>query len=158
MVTNNELSKKQVKAFEKAGVKPGDEQWDEQGICRAVTWPRTVYTITGKGKDGQSLDGKYDFFNDEEHLMADGFKANCEYFKLNFLDRDRVSLGTQFCEILPLLWLKSGAIGKRPEVTEEPQMLVLPENHFAVLVEEAAFRSEERRVGKECRSRWSPYH
>ena len=21
-----------------------------------------------------------------------------------------------------------------------------------------AFRSEERRVGKECRSRWSPYH
>ena len=25
-------------------------------------------------------------------------------------------------------------------------------------VEVAAFRSEERRVGKECRSRWSPYH
>ena len=23
---------------------------------------------------------------------------------------------------------------------------------------EAKFRSEERRVGKECRSRWSPYH
>ena len=22
----------------------------------------------------------------------------------------------------------------------------------------ARFRSEERRVGKECRSRWSPYH
>ena len=21
-----------------------------------------------------------------------------------------------------------------------------------------SFRSEERRVGKECRSRWSPYH
>src|ERR1035438_9194994 len=25
-------------------------------------------------------------------------------------------------------------------------------------IEEAAARSEERRVGKECRSRWSPYH
>ena len=24
--------------------------------------------------------------------------------------------------------------------------------------EELEFRSEERRVGKECRSRWSPYH
>src|SRR5258708_22806594 len=23
---------------------------------------------------------------------------------------------------------------------------------------ESSFRSEERRVGKECRSRWSPYH
>src|SRR2546430_15762412 len=25
-------------------------------------------------------------------------------------------------------------------------------------IEERAARSEERRVGKECRSRWSPYH
>ena len=24
--------------------------------------------------------------------------------------------------------------------------------------EDLVFRSEERRVGKECRSRWSPYH
>ena len=24
--------------------------------------------------------------------------------------------------------------------------------------EKVTFRSEERRVGKECRSRWSPYH
>ena len=27
--------------------------------------------------------------------------------------------------------------------------------HFAVVADK---RSEERRVGKECRSRWSPYH
>ena len=27
-----------------------------------------------------------------------------------------------------------------------------------VLVHDAGVRSEERRVGKECRSRWSPYH
>ena len=27
-----------------------------------------------------------------------------------------------------------------------------------LLVPPAGFRSEERRVGKECRSRWSPYH
>ena len=27
-----------------------------------------------------------------------------------------------------------------------------------VLVMESDHRSEERRVGKECRSRWSPYH
>ena len=29
---------------------------------------------------------------------------------------------------------------------------------IAVTVMELRFRSEERRVGKECRSRWSPYH
>ena len=27
-----------------------------------------------------------------------------------------------------------------------------------MLVTFISFRSEERRVGKECRSRWSPYH
>ena len=26
------------------------------------------------------------------------------------------------------------------------------------LAKKAGYRSEERRVGKECRSRWSPYH
>ena len=30
-------------------------------------------------------------------------------------------------------------------------------NHILVRHEQGA-RSEERRVGKECRSRWSPYH
>src|SRR6266536_6490623 len=32
------------------------------------------------------------------------------------------------------------------------------ENQGAQLVREVVGRSEERRVGKECRSRWSPYH
>ena len=33
------------------------------------------------------------------------------------------------------------------------------ERDYAAFNEErTAFRSEERRVGKECRSRWSPYH
>src|SRR5688572_31818341 len=30
--------------------------------------------------------------------------------------------------------------------------------HFSVDALGDVFRSEERRVGKECRSRWSPYH
>ena len=29
---------------------------------------------------------------------------------------------------------------------------------FAIALAFCAWRSEERRVGKECRSRWSPYH
>ena len=39
--------------------------------------------------------------------------------------------------------------------------LALAAIDFVFLLEIAAFaaeRSEERRVGKECRSRWSPYH
>ena len=30
--------------------------------------------------------------------------------------------------------------------------------HVTEAAAAAHFRSEERRVGKECRSRWSPYH
>src|SRR3712207_7614832 len=34
----------------------------------------------------------------------------------------------------------------------------LPEEGKQFLTDNAKSRSEERRVGKECRSRWSPYH
>ncbi len=73
--------------------------------------------------------------------MSEGFPANVEYFKLGFLDKNSVSLGQQFHEILPLLWLKSGAIGNRPEIAggEIPDMMVLPQNSFAILVDETKF-------------------
>ena len=35
---------------------------------------------------------------------------------------------------------------------------VIPGNEMQCLQPEGPSRSEERRVGKECRSRWSPYH
>ena len=41
----------------------------------------------------------------------------------------------------------------RVELFEEKSILVFPECREA-----SEWRSEERRVGKECRSRWSPYH
>src|ERR1051326_9589675 len=36
--------------------------------------------------------------------------------------------------------------------------LVLHEDARKLLQRRLPFRSEERRVGKECRSRWTPYH
>ena len=42
---------------------------------------------------------------------------------------------------------------------EKPLELCANTNDEALIDEKfKAFRSEERRVGKECRSRWSPYH
>lgn len=70
--------------------------------------------------------------------MQDGFEANVEYFKLGFLDKNAVAMGRQFRELLPLLWLKAGAKGKRPQIAADetiPRMLVLPENGFAVLTD-----------------------
>ena len=63
------------------------------------------------------------------------------FFKLGFLDPTAVSLGMRISEMLPTLWLKTGAKGKCPELTGEqvPDMLILPENQFAVLINENTF-------------------
>jgi adenine-specific DNA-methyltransferase len=234
------------------GFQPGDPEWEKQGICRSVTWPRTVNSILGKREDGTALTGDYftsqtttkeisrsfqqigfienpsslslpekkqivaligkdklpqslvqrdssfivseshtssiffffdlanewlEILDDQDHItdfyivakesrvfneikiklndllgalsileplrrpMKKGFSANVEYFKLGFLDKNSVSLGQQFRAILPLLWLKSGAIGERPNLKSAklPDILILPQNSFAILLKEIQF-------------------
>ena len=76
---------------------------------------------------------------------ADGFQSNAAFFKLGFLDKNAIALGRQFREMLPTLWMKAGACGSCPVLDgdEMPAMLVLPENRFAVLIEESAFTAFE---------------
>lgn len=137
LVTNNEVSEDEAKGLAKKGLQPGDPEWEQYGVARYVTWPRTVCSIEGHDVNGEPLRGSY---IESDRPMADGFAANAEYFKLGFLDKDSVTLGRQFKEILPLLWLKTGAVGKRPECNEqEPEMLILPENEFAILVDEMCY-------------------
>lgn len=71
---------------------------------------------------------------------ADGFKSNAVFFKLGFLDKTKVSLGMQFKELLSILWMKAGAVGKCPVVDAfVPDMLILPENKMAILNDENQF-------------------
>src|SRR3712207_9282627 len=49
-------------------------------------------------------------------------------------------------------------VGKRLERSTTNGVVVSKDNALLELDCETDFRSEERRVGKECRSRWSPYH
>lgn len=70
--------------------------------------------------------------------MSNGFKANAAFFKLGFLDKRSVARGRQLQELLPLLWMKAGAIGKCPEsITDD--YAILPDNHMAILTDEAFF-------------------
>ncbi|WP_283673583.1 site-specific DNA-methyltransferase [Butyricicoccus sp. Marseille-Q5471] len=149
MVTNNEVSYDEARRLTTQGFQPGDPEWEKLGIARYVTWPRTVCSIEGHDINGVPLKGDY-LANDSDGNpipMSQGFKANCEYFKLGFLDKDDVALGRQFKEILPLLWLKAGAIGKRPELHgETPDMLILTENKLAVLVSESSFMAFDEQL------------
>ena len=84
-----------------------------------------------------------------EMAMADGFKANAAFFKLGFLDKTSVSLGRQFKEMLPTLWMKAGAHGPCPKASGTVgDMLILSENKFAVLLEESAFRAFQKELAQ----------
>lgn len=249
LVTNNEVSAEEASALAARGLQPGDDEWEAQGICRSVTWPRSKFTILGKRDDGTLLSGEYltgkvvekekartftqigfvdpasldtpakkkqvvalidglpqtlvkdpcpfivseehkasilfdpsaaddwlealdgqehitDFYivtptkrvfdnlkaqindllgpilvpEDEKRPMSEGFPANLAYFKLDFLDKDRVTLKRAFREILPLLWLKAGAVGPRPELPRgepEPVVFAPAGSNFIVLLEES---------------------
>ena len=141
LVTNNEVSDAEATEMLNKGLKPGNDEWEALGIARHVTWPRTVCTIKGHDVNGNLLQGNY---LGSERSMADGFKSNAAFFKLGFLDRTAVSLGMQFRELLPVLWMKAGAKGKCPALEGIiPDILVLPENKFAVLINENAFAAFE---------------
>ncbi|MGE0332131.1 MAG: site-specific DNA-methyltransferase [Ramlibacter sp.] len=263
LVTNNEVSAEEAATLGAHGLQPGDAEWETQGICRSVTWPRSKYTILGRRDNGSVLTGEYltgktverekarsftqigfvdpaqlntpakkkqvvaliddlpqtlvkdpcpfivseghkasvlfdpaaaedwlEALDGEEHItdfyivtpvkrvfdqlkaqvvellgpilvpeeekrpMSAGFAANLAYFKLDFLDKERVSLRRAFREILPLLWLKAGAVGPRPELKRgEPEpVLFAPEgSNFVVLLDETRMgrllKSLEGRTG-----------
>lgn len=248
LVTNNEVSAAEADGLRERGLTPGDDEWEAQGICRSVTWPRSKFTILGRRDDGTPLPGEYltgrtraiekprrfvqigfvdpaqldtaakrknvvalidglpqtlvqsdvgfvvsdehaasvlfdpaaaeawlealegkdhiaSFYivtpvkklfdqikaavaellgplqagEDETRPMRDGFAANLAYFKLDFLDPERVSLKRAFREILPLLWLKAGAVGPRPELRAaepEPALFEPEGSNFIVLLQE----------------------
>lgn len=263
LVTNNEVSAEEAAALTARGLQPGDDEWEAQGICRSVTWPRSKYTILGQRDDGSVLSGEYltgktverekarnfrqigfvdpaqldtpakkkqvvalidglpqtlvkdpctfivsedhkatvlfdpaaaedwmEALDGQEHItdlyivtpikrlfdqlkahvvellgpilvpeeekrpMSAGFAANLAYFKLDFLERERVSLRGAFREILPLLWLKAGAVGPRPELKRgepEPGLFAPDGSNFVVLLDETRMgrllKSLEGRTG-----------
>ncbi len=146
LVTNNEVSDTESKEMAAKGLKPGGPEWEALGIAHYVTWPRTVCSIKGENIKGEPLKGNY---IGSDIPMADGFKANAAFFKLGFLDKNAVALGRQFKEMLPTLWMKAGAHGKCPTVSEDiSDMLILSENKFAVLVDEMSYRAFEKQIAE----------
>ena len=245
MVTNNEVSAEEEKAFRAKGLHKGDEEWEKFGIARYVNWPRTKCSILGVDVNGKPIQGDYITSNTEEKVvkrsikqisldlrddslgaklkkqivgligdkkmpqnavkaecpylvpedannailfdvtkidgfmedihesidtiyvvtsnnkaftaakkeldelpektktvpvtipMAEGFVTNAAYYKLTFLDKDKVSLGTQLNELLPILWMKAGAHGVCPTHVDG-EFMVFSENKMAVLNDEFA--------------------
>ncbi|MBK5274623.1 MAG: site-specific DNA-methyltransferase [Desulfuromonadales bacterium] len=144
LITNNEVSDDDSKDLFNSGYKLEDPQWDHRGICRSITWPRSKYTILGKRDDGTELEGEYLYSNTN---LKDGFPANLEYFKLDFLDPAEVQMGRQFAAILPVLWMMAGARGPLPDAPDSHAPWLIPADcPFAVLIQEKRFKEFHRHV------------
>src|SRR5260221_465190 len=66
-----------------------------------------------------------------------------------------VLVSTSLVQVGQNFFLDSISTGTGPELKFNGTAFVVNQFGWAAL---GAERSEERRVGKECRSRWSPYH
>lgn len=137
LVTNNEVSDNESKELTKKGFKPGDEEWEACGIAREVTWPRIKGAITGFDTSNTPLKGEYLRIG---RGMDEGFKSNAVFFKLGFLDKMSVTIGKQFRELIPLLWMKAGAVGECPVIEECTEgMYIFKKNGFAILTDEKQY-------------------
>ncbi|MFM9378570.1 MULTISPECIES: site-specific DNA-methyltransferase [Gordonia] len=87
LVTNNEVSKQAAPGLRRKGLRPGDHEWEESGVCEAVTVPR----VTNAAHETES---------------------NVEFFRLTYENPALVELDMAFERIAPLLWLRAGAQGR----------------------------------------------
>jgi adenine-specific DNA-methyltransferase len=269
IVTNNELSDEDEKRQLSAGVNPGDDEWEAQGICRSVTWPRCKFVTQGHRENGAELEGDYlsglyeeedvsrafrglDFAAldelvdsnrakriksrealaqalgfpksklniDDAFLLAegeriaallewqeldrfvekgskfanaietiylpassgrefnaaktailqewpavtksveikrnarDGFDANVDYFRLDFLDRSLVETAGRLSDLLPALWMMAGSRGAFPKCTGREPMLFFEECRFAILAQESAFKQFATKLAQHPDVQW----
>jgi adenine-specific DNA-methyltransferase len=99
------------KSLREKGLRPGDLEWEQWGICDYITKPRVAAAISGKTPDGQPISGDYKFT--DEFPMAEGFEENAEFFTLTYETPVSVSHHAAFARIAPLLWLRAGSRGQR---------------------------------------------
>lgn len=81
-VTNNEVGADEQKGLRKQGLRPGDQEWEQWGICDYITKPRIRAAITGRTPDGDPIKGDYKFT--DEFPMSDGFEENAAFFTLTY--------------------------------------------------------------------------
>ena len=108
-ITNNEVSEAEAKKMTRQGLRQGDPEWEQYGICEYITKPRIEAAITGLTPEGNPVKGDYKFT--DEFPMADGFEENAIFFDLTYQNPVVVDLDGAYEEIAPLLWMRAGCKG-----------------------------------------------
>ena len=110
-ITNNEVSAADQTGLLRKGLRPGDLEWEQHGICEYITKPRIEAAIMGRTPSGEPIKGNYKFT--DEFPIADGFKENVEFFTLTYEAPLRVASNREFAKVAPLLWMRAGSRGRR---------------------------------------------
>ena len=111
LVTHNEVSANDQEALREAGLRPGDPEWEQYGICEYITKPRIEAAMTGRTPSGEPIEGDYKFT--DEFPMTEGFEESVEFFTLTYEPPVLIGHNEAFAHIAPLLWLRAGALGRR---------------------------------------------
>ena len=78
-----------------------------------------------------------------------------------FEDRTGKTVTSEEYARIEAMYMAAGSMDKDQFCTEYKKhgsSAIVAEYYRRITVLNGMLRSEERRVGKECRSRWSPYH
>jgi adenine-specific DNA-methyltransferase len=151
LVTNNDVAKKQAVKLNHQGHYRTDTEFDKHGIFEVATRPRIEAAVTGKRPDGTPMPDTKSYRYLDGRLFGEGFEENVEFFRLDYLDGDRVDLGLEFDRIHPLLWLASGARGTRPQVGKHQSYMVARDSGYAVLFDDSEFADFRQELDRESR-------
>ena len=113
LVTNNEVAAAEQDSLVSRGLRPGDAEWEANGICDYLTKPRVQAAISGVAHNGKPVSGSYRFT--DEFPLAEGFEENAEFFTLTYEAPLRVASHREFKKVAALLWMRAGSRGRRIE-------------------------------------------
>jgi adenine-specific DNA-methyltransferase len=133
LVTNNEVNYRFAETLNRRGVFRGDLAFEAMGVFESATKPRVIAALTGRQPDGQPAEGEYL----DGTAIAEGFAANIEFFRLDYLDPAEVEFGMRYAEIEPLLWLRAGGIGHRVALDPANPLGLPAHSPYAVLFDPA---------------------
>ena len=113
LVTNNEISAQEEIRLRANGLRPGDPEWEAEGICEQITKPRITSAVTGTTPEGTAVKGGYKFI--DEFPMSEGLEENVEFFNMTYEAPRPMAHNRSFQAIAPLLWIRAGSQGRRIE-------------------------------------------
>ena len=157
IVTNNEHSAKEEADLKERGFSPGDDEWENTGVARYITWPRIKGAIEGVDTYGHPLQGYYgaeievfekktvkghsgcyskktvDIYPQIASLKkAEGFQENVKYFRCDWTPRspEDYLLSNILClHIKEMIELQNGI-----ELDNEKYVLILNKHDFRRII------------------------